>query len=152
MTEIISFKTTAYYKERSYLIIRKQYNEVYFSQQTRRVEKSRITVRSRHIASLALSYFAGPAVRENEPLRFKRTLSEQRFHQETVRVVSGFTDSSRVREIRKCRRSGKATSDRGSTLFHTHSLLFSTLTAYPDTSPFFHFTSSHFNTKENIHR
>ena len=46
-----------------------------------------------------------PAVRENEPLRLKQTLFEQRFHQETGRVVSGFSGSSRGREIRKRRRS-----------------------------------------------
>ena len=90
------------------LSIVKNVTKYVFSQQTRRVEKSRTTVRSRHIASLALSYFADSAVRENEPLRLKRTLSEQRFHQETGRVVSGFPGSSRAREIRKCRRSGKA--------------------------------------------
>ena len=40
------------------LSIVKNVTKYVFSQQTRRVEKSRTTVRSRHIASLALSYFA----------------------------------------------------------------------------------------------
>ena len=45
---------------------------------------------------------------EKWALGLKRTLSERCFHQETARVVSGFSVSSRDREIRKCRRSGKA--------------------------------------------
>jgi len=73
-----------------------------------------------HLARIEFSYFAVPAVRENEPLWLKWTLSEQRFHQETVRVVSGFSGSSRGRKIRKLRRSGKADRRHGSNLYLFH--------------------------------
>ena len=87
-----------------------------------------------HRARIEFSYFAAFAVRENEPLRLKRTLFERRFHRKTVRVVSGFSGSSRGREIRKLRRSGKADRRHGSNLYLLHLSLQSVRSSIPPSS------------------
>jgi len=84
-----------------------------------------------HRARIEFSYFAGSAVRGNEPLRLKRTLFEQRFHRKTVRVVSGFSGSSRGRGIRKLRRSGKADRRHGSHLYLFHTPSFQSVLSPP---------------------